>query len=311
MSKVSQRLRPGDYVEVRSPAEILPTLDGEGAIEHVPFMPEMLESCGRRFRVARRVVTTCCGGGGLPRSFKTDDVVTLDSLRCSGAAHDGCQKSCMIFWREAWLRKVDNLVATPRVDPVESERLRAHLKVSNCAQRYFCQASELLKATDHVSTRWKKLWTYYAGYRAGNYSFVGMIHILSIWLWWRIRFMIHGRFARGTQKSTSTQGLNLQPGEWIEVKSIEKIVETLNEKALNRGLSFSPDMGLLCGKRCQVRGRVDKIVMDGSGEMRQLRDTVCLEGSTCGCAYLGWGMGGCSRNEYVYWREIWLERTPV
>src|ERR1035438_8922109 len=23
------------------------------------------------------------------------------------AAHDGCQKACNVFWREAWLRKVD------------------------------------------------------------------------------------------------------------------------------------------------------------------------------------------------------------
>src|SRR5438034_6219461 len=40
-------------------------------------------------------------------TFPTDDVVTLDGLRCSGAAHDECQKACMIFWRDAWLRRVE------------------------------------------------------------------------------------------------------------------------------------------------------------------------------------------------------------
>ena len=47
-------LRVGELVEVRSAEEILPTLDGRGAYEALPFMPEMLRFCGRRFRVYRR-----------------------------------------------------------------------------------------------------------------------------------------------------------------------------------------------------------------------------------------------------------------
>ena len=58
-----------------------------------------------------------------------------------------------------------------------------------------------------------------------------------------------------------------------------------------------------------MKGRLDKIIVDGTGEMRQLRNTVCLEGSTCGCAYMGFDMGGCSRCELTYWREIWLRRS--
>ena len=107
------------------------------------------------------------------------------------------------------------------------------------------------------------------------------------------------------------RALNLQPGEWVEVKSMESIVETLNEKGYNRGLYFSPDMRLWCGKQCRVKGRLDKIIVDGTGQMRQLRNTVCLEGSTCGCSYMGFAMGGCSRCELTYWREIWLRRSDA
>ena len=39
-------LRPGDVVEVRSAAEILATLDGDGALDKMPFMPEMVPSRG-------------------------------------------------------------------------------------------------------------------------------------------------------------------------------------------------------------------------------------------------------------------------
>ena len=101
------RLYPGDLVEVKSPGEILNTLDATGALACLPFMPEMLEFCGGQFRVHLRVVKTCTSGTGpsTMRAFPDDDVVVLEGLRCSGAAHDGCQKACMIFWREAWLAK--------------------------------------------------------------------------------------------------------------------------------------------------------------------------------------------------------------
>lgn len=90
---------------------------------------------------------------------------------------------------------------------------------------------------------------------------------------------------------------------------MRNIIQTLDDKGKNRGLYFSPDMRLSCGRRYRVKGRIDKIIVDGTGEERQLRNTVCLEGSTCGCAYLGFGMAGCSRCEVSYWREIWLRRA--
>ena len=108
MGQRSAKLRRGDFVEVKAPDEILQTLDAEGASDHLPFMPEMLEFCGRRFRVSRRALTICFSGPGASRGFRADDVLTLDGVRCSGSAHDGCQKGCMIFWREDWLRKVEN-----------------------------------------------------------------------------------------------------------------------------------------------------------------------------------------------------------
>ena len=45
-------LRQGDVVWVRSASEILATLDATGALDELPFMPEMIPFCGRRFVVA-------------------------------------------------------------------------------------------------------------------------------------------------------------------------------------------------------------------------------------------------------------------
>jgi hypothetical protein len=307
MNQLNARLRPGDLVEVKAPDEILQTLDAEGTLDHLPFMPEMVEFCGRRFRVSRRVVKTCFSGTiSTMRGFRRNDVVTLDGLRCSGAAHDGCQKACMIFWRDAWLRKVQDASVQSKVDSGGVERLRTRLKTMTGPTTYFCQASELLKATKTLS-RWERFGKCFSEVRAGNCSALQMVERLGIWLVWRIRRKVLGQYARGSNKSTPVESLNLQPGESIEVKSMQSIKETLNESGRNRGLYFSPDMRLLCGGRHRVKGRIDKIVVDGTGEMRQLRNTVYLEGSLCGCASTAFG--GCSRSEFVYWREIWLRRS--
>ncbi len=301
------RLRQGDLVEVRSPDEILKTLDTEGAVDRLPFMPEMAGFCGKRFKVSQKMLKTCCfGARSTMRSFRQNDVVLLDGLRCSGTGHDGCQKACNIFWREAWLRKVDAFSVSPASDPVGNHRLLSRLKTSSSVTTYFCQASELLKATNHLS-RLGRLKVCLNDVRVGNCSAIQMVQRVGIWLFWRIRRVFLGPYARGVNKSTPVENLALKSGELVEVKSIQCITETLDAAARNRGLFFSPNMSFLCEKEKRVINRIDKIIVDGTGEMRQMRNTVFLDGSHCGCPYVA--LGGCSRGEYAYWREIWLRRA--
>ncbi len=307
MTQTVAKLCPGDLVEVRTPGEILQTLDAEGTLDQLPFMPEMVEFCGKRFRVSKRAFKTCYYGthAGL-RKFRTDDVVLLQDLRCSGAKHDGCQKACTIFWREAWLRRVEDIVPASGVDPEDRERLGARLKTKVGPTTYFCQASEILKATGEMS-KWDRLAQCFREVRVGNCSGLEMALRVGRWLFWRTRRLLLGEYARGNCKTTPVQSVNLQPGEWVEVKPMEAINETLNPAGCNRGLIFSPDMRLLCGQQQRVERRIEKIIVDGTGEMRQLRNTVYLEGSHCGCFYV---LGGCPRSEFSYWREIWLRRAP-
>jgi hypothetical protein len=307
---MTARLRPGDIVEVRGPQEILQTLDADGALDQLPFMPEMIAYCGKTFRVSRRVLNTC-NSGPYPdmRGFTKDDVVLLDGLRCSGAGHDGCQKGCVIFWREAWLRKVENTAKSNVPDSEkskESDPLRARLKTLARPNIYFCQASELLKVTKTLS-RGERIANCFAEVRSGNCGLLEMIWRVAIWLTWKVRRVVFGIYARGDKKSTPTESLNLRPGERVEVKSMNSIIETLNETARNRGLLFFPNMRTLCGSERRVERRLDRIIVDGTGEMREVRNTVYLEGSHCGCPYMAFG--GCSRGEFAYWREIWLRRS--
>ena len=308
MGTRSESLHPGDLVELRSPDEIAETLDAEGALDHLPFMPEMLEFYGQRFRVAQRALTACYYGPDSSRGFHADDVVTLDGVRCSGVAHDGCQKACTVFWREAWLQRADRSSATPQADLQKIEALRSRLKVSIRPETYYCQASEILKATGALS-RQGRMTRYVRGLRAGNFNVLEMANSIATYLFLRCRRKLFGPFPRGKGKPTPVETLDLQPGEWVEVKSFKSIIDTLDELGRNRGLHFSADMRRWCGRKLRVKGRLDKMIADGTGQMKSFHNTVCLEGSTCGCSYMGGlGMAGCSRCELTYWREIWLRR---
>jgi hypothetical protein len=61
-----QRFFRGQLVEVRSSAEIAATLDANGKLDGVPFMPEMARYCGNHAakdhaRRIARVLNTCIG----------------------------------------------------------------------------------------------------------------------------------------------------------------------------------------------------------------------------------------------------------
>lgn len=310
MQPVTLNLRPGDFVEVKSPGEILQTLDDHGTLDRLPFMPEMVDFCGRRFRVSKRVVKTCYYGtsSGM-RKFPAEDVVLLEGLRCSGISHDGCQKACTIFWREAWLQRVDGSgTIQSSVDPESSKWLRARLKARTGPKTYFCQASEILNATTELS-HWERFGKCFSEIRSGNCGIVEMAQRIGVWLFWKTRRVFFGAYARGNQKSTPAESLNLRSGEWIEIKPLESIAKTLDERAYNRGLYFTPAMGSSCGEKYRVAGRIEKIIVDGTGEMRQLRNTTFLEGSMCGCSCVAFG--GCPREEFAYWRDIWLHRVSA
>src|SRR5512139_660367 len=96
----------GDWVEVRSREDILATLDKSGRLDGLPFMPQMFQYCGQRFMVRSRAYKTCDTVSGHYRGRRLRDAVHLD-IRCDGSAHGGCQANCLIFWKSAWLKPVE------------------------------------------------------------------------------------------------------------------------------------------------------------------------------------------------------------
>jgi hypothetical protein len=187
------------------------------------------------------------------------------------------------------------------------EQLRRRLLAEPQSGTYYCQTTELPKISLKLA-RSGQLARYLHGFRNGNFGILSLGRHFIIYICWWIHGKVKGIYARGAQKPTPIENLNLQPGELVEVKSMKSIIGTLDRHGLNRGLYFSPDMRVWCGRRLRVKGRLDKMIADGTGQMKGMKNTVYLEGATCGCPYMGLGMADCSRCEYTYWREIWLQR---
>jgi hypothetical protein len=306
-------LHPGDLAEVRTASEILETLDPNGTLAALPFNPEMLPFCGGRYRISKRVLQADIDGEDLPgytesyvREFRNNDVVFLENLRCSGLDHDGCRRGCRIFWKEAWLKKVDETANPPKSPSEDIERFRRQLKTSNGQGIYFCQSTEFFKATQHISFG-RRLGKVFGSVRAGNCSGMEMARGLLVWCFWKSRQKLLGAYPRGDCRPTPVGVLDLQPGELVEVKPLADIVATLDKNGKNRGLHFSADMLPFIGKQYRVRSRADRMINEISGEMRGFPNTVILEGVHCDSAY--YAFGGCPRNDFQYWREIWLKRV--
>lgn len=305
-----KRLMADDWVQILSADEIRKTLDDKGTVDGLVFMPEMAVYCGKRFRVSRRAEQVCTDGAPLPagesrvRSFKSDDVVLINGLRCDGRYHDACKRGCTFFWKERWLKLVTE---SERKEPGEvvpdvSEFVRAREE----GAAYYCQSSELTRATYHLPFK-GRLRNIFRNVVHGSYGLFEMLQTLMTWCYWRIRHRLFGIYPRGNCKPTPNEALNLQAGEWVEVKSMPEIVATLDENGKNRGLHFSVDMIPYCGRRLKVWHRADNLIAEGTGVMRFLKNTVVLEGGICDSAV--YAFGGCPREDLLYWREIWLRRS--
>jgi hypothetical protein len=327
-------LKAGNRVRVRSKDEILRTLDSEGKLEGVPFMPEMLRFCGREFPVRARAHKVC-DTIEWQEYRRMEHAVHLAELRCDGSAHGGCDAGCLFFWKEAWLSPLEDdaqEVASSGA-PVESvdgaasiseeDLFRATEVGTNEAGQtlYSCQATEVLQATKGP-LRWWEPTQYVEDLTSGNSTLRRVIRALLVGAFNRFqqanaRFLprfclIQGcrryPFIKGTapRGETPEDTLGLQPGEIVEIKSKEEIFATLDDEDKTRGLRYDSEMLRYCGRRARVVRRIERIIDEKSGRMLRIkRDCVILDGVIC----TGEFHRSCPRAIYPYWREVWLKRV--
>jgi hypothetical protein len=327
---VAANLRAGDWIEVKSADEILANLDASGCLDGLPFMPEMLQYCGRQFKVYKSAHKTC----DTIRDYvirRMDSTVHLEELRCDGGGHEGCQAGCLLYWKEAWLKRVSGgtgglgegargAAGAAVVGSIHWLRLIPTTRIAadqvDGNERYRCQATEVLAATKEVRRRdrWDPRF-YVKDLTSGNVSgwdFVrfGALALVNAFVarWWNRRFP-HLRGAV-TTKQTPTLNMNIQPGEMVRVRSREEIVKTLDPNKKNRGLFFDVEMVPYCEKGTyKVLSRVDRIIDEKTGKLIRLPNPcLILDGVTCSGMHSSSRMF-CPRHVYPFWREIWLKRV--
>jgi hypothetical protein len=321
-------LRTGDLVKVRTEEEILATLDDNGELDSLPFMPEMLQYCGRQFtvyKVAHKLCDTMTATG----MRRMRHAVHLAAVRCDGQAHGGCQTACLIYWKEAWLKRTDDLAAREGALPPGPERPRLtvadlHTRsrkpvASDDEERFSCQATELLRAAPELLPL-RNLGQYGWDIRSGNAGIlavfravlVGMFNrlqaistrVLPRRLW--IRDGLRWGFVKGTLTKTPTGTSDLQPGELVRVKPKALIMRTLSKDLRNRGLGFEEEMARHCGREARVLRRVDRCIDERTGRLLHMKNPcIVLDGIVCEGAY----NANCPRSIYSFWREIWLDRV--
>src|SRR5689334_14478063 len=102
--------------------------------------------------------------------------------------------------------------------------------------------------------------------------------------------------------------MTLSAGDWVQIRSKDEILATLDERGRLDGLPFMPQMFKWCGHRLQVLSRAHKTcdTVSGwtSGEWlgRRLPNAVHLDLRCDGEAY-----GGCQAACLIFWKEAWLK----
>lgn len=337
MSWVVSRFRTGDLVEVRSKEEILASLDDRGRLDGMPFMPEMLEFCGKQMRIGAVAHKTCDTISGESHGRKLRTAVHLEGVRCVGTAHGGCEADCYLFWKDEWLRPV-GAAAEPQPATwgggCTDQALRAATRQETAGGddvRYFCQATELLAATEPLP--WWNITQYLLDVRTGNRSARRASRVLFLAQLRRLRahMPVAGRVVGGLHRAlhrvltgrsypslfgtvpegerAPSERLDLQPGELVRIKPLGRIGQTIGANWRNRGLWFDAgEMGLYCGQVARVRRPVKKIIDEATGTMLEMKEScIMLEGVVCRAEYSSCRLN-CPRAIPSFWREIWLER---
>ena len=319
-----EAIRVGDWVEVLPIQDILRTLDGEGTLDAMPFMPEMARYAGRRFRVMKSAHKTC-DPTGASELRRLRDAVHLET-RCDGGAHDGCEARCLIIWKTAWLQRVDGphgeaVAQDLAQDPGQAAAYLPKLQTltrradQNGKPRYRCQVTEIAPATTEIPA-WD-LRHFVEDVSAGNISPRDLLT--------EVGALARTALTKGASKLQAACGmadaawqaaappelerLDLQPGERVRVKSAAEILATLDQDNKHRGLAVETEMLRHCGKTYRVAARIQRMIDEKTGRMiRFATPCVALEGVSCN------GLDNrrrifCPRSPLYFWREGWLERV--
>ena len=289
----------GDVVEIRSLEEIRGTLDDAGCLDGLPFQTEMAAFCGRRAWVFRGV-DKIYDYGRSKKLRRLRDAVLLGGLRCDGSAHGGCQASCYLLWKKAWLKPIEDAAAWP----VAQGPGRAPERIPP-PPRYTCQYTQLVAASAPLNAG--DLRQDLRPLLVGNVTVSAFCVSVLTWLFNAVQMARGGSGyparRRGARTANSPVTNGLIPGDRVRVLGRGEITATLDARGRHRGLWFDDDMIKHCGRRHTVLKRVERIIDDVSGQMLEMK-TPCFVLADVDASGEFWRF--CAQHEYPFWRDAWL-----
>lgn len=314
-------IRRGQWVKVKSSAEIEQTLDADGTLDGLPFMPEMVDLCGQHLQVIR-FANQVCANIGTVEIRQLQHAVVLNVNRCDGKDHDRCEMGCDFLWKSQWLESVEEgfenasqgehadrptsqQTGAPKYRDVEFHRRLVQIASAADDQgtiRHRCQATELGTASKQASAF--NLQQYRIERETNGTSLLA----IGKFLWATVvrKLRRQNENCEGPCRRTPVSDLQLEIGDRVRVKTFEQIVDTLDSKGCNRGLWFDQsEMKPFCGSVMTVTRKVTRLIDEHDGRLLELKvPSVVLNETQCS----GLKRRFCGRGMLHFWREVWLEK---
>lgn len=251
-----------------------------------------------------------------------------------------------MFWKEAWLKRIDLKSATPNAaigpgrrscgagctEDVLHSSIRTGPAAGETEPTYVCQNTQIKHATQPL--KWWDLRQYVEDYTSGNVRLSELAGGLFYSVWRTVAEAgigigspmrwVYDRFALATGNTpypvraygvpegtrVPKEQLDLQKGEIVRVKPYEEILKTLDSNYRNRGLYFDAEMVPFTERQYEVDRRQKQIIDEATCKMIRFKtDAIILKDAVCEARF-SVCRRFCPRAIYPYWREIWLERVP-
>jgi len=98
----------------------------------------------------------------------------------------------------------------------------------------------------------------------------------------------------------------LAAGDWVKIRSEQKIQSTLDRWKELKGCAFLPEMWQYCGTIQQVLQPMERFLDERDYKVKKSKGIILLREVICHGTPV---FGRCDRCCYFFWREEWLERV--
>lgn len=120
----------------------------------------------------------------------------------------------------------------------------------------------------------------------------------------RYRGFVRAQEPRPLLPGWTNEASNVQKDDFVRVRSLEEISQTLDERGYTKGCKFMAQMAGYCGQHYRVAGRIEMFFDEARCRTLQCKNLVLLDHVYCD----GSAVGGCDRMCFLFWRTEWLEK---